>query len=500
MELSVARKPSTDSSLILLIATVASLSFLFFTGFPFYHHNESYLWAVLLDKISFSQALTQRLEPVQSIRPLGTATAWLTYRLSSGIALQQLFNWVCACLAFILLFRASDNKRLFSAASFIAVAGFFAGYIYLFHLHGVFYGPLQLYIAYLAVVAIRHRQLSHVLLLRLAIASLIASLYHTFAALVFAGFLAGYVLQVPRAEWRQRLPVLIAGILLSLGGMYLLLRHASRTAEDDVVQGALVSYSTTELNLPLHLLALLLAAVTAYTIPAQPRAKWLALLTSVVLSLLMIVAGQPVLLVWIAACLLKLLLRKAWAMASLVGCTAIFPVATHTGTPTYVVFVIMLCLFVTCIDNPLFLKPKLPVKWFWGTVLIIMALTLVVVKSGRKLPGMSAAVAPLLAEREKTFQLKQILEWKKGSTALQAQSLHFADESQKPSASKNAVNRKFRPPTQQRYLNRYSAAYLNASADTTAPLLITFGGKKLLGKQLLFEVTGIWNGAAAVYR
>src|SRR6478672_12701503 len=120
------KHPNSDRrSEVYLALALSGLSFLFFLGFPFANHNESYWWIVILDKISFIDALTTRLEPVQSFRPLGTATAWLTYRLTGTVYLQQLLNWLLACLSFAVLFNYAKNKPFFSIITFVATAGFF---------------------------------------------------------------------------------------------------------------------------------------------------------------------------------------------------------------------------------------------------------------------------------------------------------------------------------------------------------------------------------------
>ena len=43
--------------------------------------------------------------------------------------------------------------RLFSLFALVAGGVFFAGYIWAFHLHGIFYGPLLLYVAALLRLA-----------------------------------------------------------------------------------------------------------------------------------------------------------------------------------------------------------------------------------------------------------------------------------------------------------------------------------------------------------
>lgn len=503
MNVPVFKKPFSNRNSLYLILSVAGLSFLFFLGFPFHNHNESYLWIVILDKIPFIDAITTRLEPVQSFRPLGTGTAWLTYRLSGNIYLQQLFNWLFACLSFAVLFRYASNKMLFGVAAALATAGFFSGYIYLFHLHGVFYGPLQLYIALLAGLAYQRRIFTTKNLLLLFLLTSVAALYHTFALLVFAAYCAGAMLDVPKAERRSYLPKLFGLLTASLLLIYFILKQHPSSPEGDALPGTLASFTTTEINLPLHLLAAVFTLATVLTLPLALRWKQALLVLTMLLAVLFIYLRIPVLLLWILACLLKMALSRNWAVAAIIFSTAVFPAATHTGTPTYIVFVIMVCVFVTTINNAFLLHPPRLLKTGLSIALFSLLFLLVLLKAGINVPGAASGLAPVLAEQEKTQQLETILAWKKKTAAYSTYNLRFFDESSKPSASKNAVNRTNRPPTQQGYLNKYCRAELPlVTPDTTRtqPLLITFGGKQLQGRQKLFEVPGRWNGDAYVYQ
>lgn len=504
MDVSLSNKNTTGKKVFhwgtCLLLTISGFSFLFFAGFPFGNHNESYAWLIILDKMSFWDSLSTRLGPVQSFRPFGTATAWLTYHLSNGIYLQQLINWAFACLSFAVLFQYAKNKTFFSIATFLATAGFFSGYIYLFHLHGVFYGPLQLYIAVLTCVAYKYKSLPFKKLLLLFFITIAAAFYHTFALLVFAAYLAGCMLQVQKNKLRVRLPLLLAFAALSLSIMYLILSMYNSKAGGDVVQGTLTSYTTTEINMPLSLLAAAFTIITVFTTKIASKTRQLYMIASVFVAALCIYLHIPVLLLWILACIVKMMLSRAWALAAIIFSTAIFPVATHTGTPTYIVFVIMVCVFVMAINSTIFRSmPRFFTKSIAGLI-FLLALSLLFLKTGIKIPVIAKGLNPVLAEKEKTHQLETILAWKKATTSYANKELRFLDESAKPSASANAINRKYRPPTQQKYIDRYMNGTRKMPFDTTAvSLLITFGGKKINGRQPVFKVAGPWNGDAYVY-
>ncbi|MES1226687.1 MAG: hypothetical protein ABUT20_65035, partial [Bacteroidota bacterium] len=162
------------TSPVYLLLTLSGLSFYFFMGFPFDNHNESYLWLAIFKKVSLCDTLTKNVIHIESFRPLGMANAWLSYKLSGNIYLQQILNWLFVLSSFTLLFTVVKNKILFSFLSFIVCGCFFAGYIYLFHLHGVFYGPFQLYVAGLTSIAWTQKTLSSKMLALTVAATLIA--------------------------------------------------------------------------------------------------------------------------------------------------------------------------------------------------------------------------------------------------------------------------------------------------------------------------------------
>jgi hypothetical protein len=255
------------------------------------------------------------------------------------------------------------------------------------------------------------------------------------------------------------------------------------------------------LNVPLSLLAAAFTILTVFTTRIASKVKRLCIGISAVLAVLCLHFHVPVLLLWIVACIIKMVLSKKWALAAIVFSTALFPVATHTGTPTYIVFVIMVCVFVTAMENAIFITVRRFFTTGIAAFIFLLALVLLLLKTGTQVPVVAKGLNPILAEQEKTLQLERVLAWKINVPEYATKRLRFLDESAKPSASATAINRKHRPPTQQKYIDRYINGIRTTPSDTTSiPLLITFGGKKLDGRQLLFTAAGPWNGNAYVYQ
>src|SRR3989442_4105965 len=108
---SVASPPGQGQLLLFGLVSILGFSFWFLLGFPFDNHNESYVWIVNLNRMSLLDTLSQKLEMVQNFRPFGNATAWLGFRLSGGSLIpQQIFNYLIALLAWLILFTAIEEK------------------------------------------------------------------------------------------------------------------------------------------------------------------------------------------------------------------------------------------------------------------------------------------------------------------------------------------------------------------------------------------------------
>lgn len=165
------------------LITVLGFSFWFLLAFPFGNHNESYRWLVSLDTYGMVDWLTKWLHG-STFRPLGQLTAWATYSLSGGSTYPiQMLNYILAVLAWLLAFYAAKERRVFALLSLLAGSVFFSGYIYLFHIHGVFYSPVLILIALALQLSSREVVMPRQLL-GIALLSLVISLFHPFAVLV----------------------------------------------------------------------------------------------------------------------------------------------------------------------------------------------------------------------------------------------------------------------------------------------------------------------------
>jgi hypothetical protein len=482
------------------LLSIAGLSFWFFLGFPFANHNESYMWIVQLDRLGFVDVLSKGLRPVAGFRPLGVVTAWLGYRLSGGsIYPQQVINYLGAAIAWLILFSAIREKRLFGWVSFLVGGAFFSSYLYLFHLHGVFYSPPLMFLAFLLASVISRNRMEISWLVIVSVLAIIASLYHPFAIAIYAAFVLGYFLENVRLATRRNL--VLGGLLLiaSYGLMKILVPNQGLHLTRHTMLGLLTSYKMVELNPVLSLVSWLLSVVTVISLKVSWRARTALGVAVTALSLAFVSSSWPVVIIWIAVSLLKSVLMKKWSIAFIIITTAMLPAATATGSPGYSIFVLMACSFVAPLGYSLIEKNSV----FHDCVALLsiglVIVAVILLKTGTHLPIVSRLANPILAEKEKTFQMESIIKWVISSDFKEYR-LVLCEDAYNPAMATNAVDRKHRPPTSQKYLEAYvDSLRMHQPHDSTGELMVCFGSEGIDDAEHVYTVAGRYNGAAMVW-
>lgn len=471
---------------------VAGLSYWFWLGFPFANHNESYAWIAQFPSMDLGAALTHHLIGVANVRPLGTGLAWLAYRATNGSILPvELFNYALAVFAWIWLASRHPNRRAFGVTAFAVGAVLFSGYVYLFHLHGIFYSPLLVQIAVL--LSQSERPISRARLGALFLASVVAALFHPFALPIFAAWALGKWLE-------RRLPAVsaVAAIVASAALARLLLTGAkSLPFGPDTWSGLLVSYRMVEIHPAVTIFTLLLIAVTALT--TRLPGRWLYAAALVVTGWALGRAMGSALPVWVVACGIKLAIERRWSWAGMLALAAVFPVAYPTGSPTYTVPAWMiaaatLALGADRIDHALAHLPRIA-PWTAAGLVTAAALAL---RLGYAVPVLASFYRPLAAERERTYQLEGVIEWAMLSDRREDPLLLYR-EARSPSEAVNAVDRSHRPPTQQAHLDRYLAERRPGLGTASSRLLVTFGGDVVPGCAVVYGSNSAHAGQVRVY-
>jgi len=189
--------------------------------------------------------------------------------------------------------------------------------------------------------------------------------------------------------------------------------------------------------------------------------------------------------------------------AALLLATALLPVLASVGTPTYTVFSIMVCSFAmawgwSSLDDALgFVDRRFTIPLYVALLLLLVGL-----RSGLNVPIISKLSQPILAEKEKTFQLETIIEWMMTSSYA-GEDLSIGQESPIPrEAGKKAIDRTHRPPTHRFYLRKYLVWRRGEVSEAPASegrLVVFFGGEELEDREPVFRVVGDYAETASVY-
>src|SRR5712691_26492 len=242
--------------------SAAGVACWFVIGFPFGNHNESYYWVARFRHESVWDVLwTGTLAATP--RPLGQGLAFLGWQLAGGSSwLVQLFNFALAALALYVTARIVAETRTFALTAMAVGGAFFTGYVYLFHLHGIFYSPV---LALLAALLYLHEARGPSPVQRdvvaFACALGVGLLFHPYALLLFLGYVSGVCLE----RWKQSSPAeLRCRVLLALVSVVVLVvtRPGHHALSSDNLRAFVASYALTEITPLLTGLAGLLAALT----------------------------------------------------------------------------------------------------------------------------------------------------------------------------------------------------------------------------------------------
>ena len=255
-----------------------------------------------------------------------------------------------------------------------------------------------------------------------------------------------------------------------------------------------------EVNKIVSIFSLLLCVITTLSIRQFSLTRNIPLLLGILfVSYFFILHRLPIMMIWILLCLLKMILNRNWRIALLIFTSFFLPAITGVGSPSYTIFVQMICLFVTVKELD-YIENKISEYFkFCYFIPVILSMTFILIKCEVNLPVVSKMITPLLAEKEKTFQMKKIIDWFICSEKTNYK-LMFSQDADDPCRSKNALNRKYRPPTQERYLSKY-VNYLKGETDNIddrKALIISFGNEVVSGEKL-YIVHGKYNGDAVVY-
>jgi hypothetical protein len=332
-------------------------------------------------------------------------------------------------------------------------------------------------------------------------------LWHPFATAIFVSYYFGSCIDTFQHR-TTRGHVLSAAVLL-LGTLAVaaavLVFPRTQTPIDTRLSGFLACYRTNEINLAVSFVAFLLSQMVVMSTTLAVRRKLIASLLSTALCVVCLLSGTPLLLVWMLLCLMKLIHLRLWRLFFLLLTALLFPFGGSTGTPIYALFALIVAVYVTPLgwlraEKALsFLRPRHVVG-----VIVTAALVVMMVRAGVYVPVVTRLAAPLLAERERTYQLETVLAWLHASPYCHYQ-IAFADDAPSPVDSlTSALTRRNRPPAAIGDVRKFWGSVLrcdqaqagNTESDTA---IVTFDRHTSGNAKPVFDVHGRYAGDAAVW-
>jgi hypothetical protein len=496
-----------------LTLVVAGFSFWFFVAVPFASHRETYGWLASVYQQNYLEPFGWTLG--KTWRPLAQVATWIGVALLDATifptsvprqALLQGLIYLTFVFAWALLFSLSPHPRTLAIAGLVTGAVFFPGYIHLFHIYGHSYSAVLIMLALMLRTFFQPEWFARRETL-LATLAVVLTLWHPFATLLFLGFYFGRYVEtftVIDSGRHLRAWITMGVIALAVALPIVLSPNLGVSWSYSPWSAFLISYKTNEINAVASSAALALAVFTAMTLPVSSRTRLLVATGVVFIGLAALVQGLPVLLVWISTAIAKLILRRSFGLTIALLTTVFLPYAGRIGGPVYGLFPIALTAFVTALDCPA-IERRLQLIHTRYLVVPLMGLLLIVValRVDMRVPLVSAAARPLLAERERTYQLEHALAWL-GASPYCAHDLTFGEASGSPIESvESALIRRHRPPAAlEDVLPFWNVALRCKEGDNVGRVrgvaAITFGGQTANGRQV-FEVEGRYAGPTAVW-
>ncbi len=510
-------------TLCYFILALLGFSFWFLIAVPFASHRESYWWLAMVHSHGFTEAFSLISK---TYRPLAQAATWLGFMIldprvfPTSPLRQTVLQGLIYCLfalSWWLIYCAAVERRLLALVAFVTGGVFFSGYVQLFHIYGIFYAPVMLMLG--AVLLFHRSRTPYKGEAWLAAVATLLVLWHPFATALFVGFYFGFYLDTFRqrnaGQHLKAVTILFAG-LVAIGAMVvvgprfwpnapLLFLQTATMPVSTRLAGFLASYQTSEVNLAASVFAFLLTQLVVFSMVLSPRLKLAVGIVVSVLSVAFVLTGLPLLLLWLCAALTKLCRLRCWSLAFVTLAAALLPFGGGIGTPIYALFAIIMAAYATALgwsraERALsFVK----IRYVVGAIVTLMVVMLMV-REGIDVPIVTRGARPLLAERERTFQLENILAWLHSSEYCDRY-IGFVDDAGNPIDSvKSAITRQNRPPAALSDVQFFWNTVLKCQKggrrnQKPGTVIVTFGGSALSNSKPVFEVGGRYAGDATVW-
>jgi len=446
--------------------------------FPFWHRNESIEWAAILPDAPFFAVLTEQIVSL-SFRPVAQLIAWGSINLFGISPIPvQLLNFFIFLSSLFFFVKYSVNRALTSLVILLLTTLFFSVFYYNFHLHGIFYSPILLLISLSTIPNINYKVFFAF--------GIVISLLHPLGFLILLSFLINKFI-FSNGVLHSKIQIL----LLSIFALILFTIYFLPSIEIDLavyIYNLITAFNSAELNGLLKPISLLIAFSILfnsrndfYSFP-----KYYIAVFSIVI---VYTFSFPGLLILIAFSLYTAYNEKDFISIGNIFVSTLFVMYVESGAATKTAPLLFSLVPVLSRKNLTLALLEKYINRFSATSFSISIITLaILIRLNINIPVVSNLVSPFKIEKEKTVQLKEILNWYQNSTYI-AYNLKLEKDPVNKAGLNINTDRKTIPPTFQNYLDSYlnQSSKKNKTNTQNKELIISFGIKEPLNEIILYK-------------
>ena len=494
-------KDDNDKKIILpYLLGISGITFWFILGFPFAERNEAYSWITKFEQSSFINLLTKTFPTIITYRPISQTVSWLLYRLGNNeIYLIQILNYLLLILALWYLIKTVKEKYLLSVLLFLCGLLFITGYYYIFQLQGIFYSPMILY----AATLYNKRDLllnTNKNIILLVIWTLVVTGIHTYSIIIFQFFLIALIL-INKKNWTKRnLFLLLIASLCTIAIIIFNSGSSSSLSFGNALENLKNSFFSLELSGKISPLILLITFLTIFLINDK-KIRYLLIIFSCITYYILYVNNLPVLFLLSSIIIIKSILKREWILLSIISSMLLFPSIVESGAPTKSIMLLTFLIFGTSIGLTKFESVLLKQKnVLYGSILSVLLIMAILTRLNINVPILNKFTLTFKQEREKTFQLKKIINWYLLSDYKEC---YLSLESDPIPLNKKNLNLERRniAPTNQGYLDEYILYKKKISSipNKDYKLVITFGDEVIADRKIIYQSYSKHAGYARLY-
>jgi hypothetical protein len=359
---------------------------------------------------SFFDFVFEPIGHYASFRPLGQLTSAALFELSGrSLILIQLFNFILTISAVWFILRGVAEKKGFSIAFLITGGILFAAFAYLFHLHGLYYSPVLLLIAVLIYYYFQPLSVKNIIII--FISAITAALFHPFSIFIYLFYSAGLLFEKKNELKSKSIVYLSGSMALLIILSFILVPNQTIFLSGTNIYGLMKIYRSLQINPMISLIIFGTALFTIQGVPVSKKGKFTLFLTLVIISVFIYILKLPLLLAVFIAGIIKLIYIRKWTILALLTVTFIFSVFTDVESGHLKFLVLFIIAFSVSINTTL---PR-AVSVFrpaYGVLLILVtSFFVILLRNDVNIPGISKYTVSLLATRESSYNLENVIKW-----------------------------------------------------------------------------------------